>query len=337
MGRRPLQHRESNIFNPRTRIVQAVSLLEMGSLEARDRGIFGYIIADEYSDQQPLPHWASNEPLEAAPRKMDYGCTPGIDGFAFNINPSYQYYSEAWMISCSLLTDRAFDIGSNSEEANTIDGLTPIPAFCDYSTPPTDSLQSQMSILDGHGSVLTDVAKEKLHHLRWGSDRCFTEVGYAAPRDQLSEEDVAERLLQNNECWISYSSSFISREAVGALARVNMGIAIAPGLLNNGAARSREDYTHPTDSTESLSQRTGQVGRPRRPRLPKQKLRRGRRIGKAFNELQDLVPELKDRAPSKRQILNKAYGWIQQLVGDIETLRAQLDEIRAREGVQWAI
>ncbi|KAL3440171.1 hypothetical protein BJX65DRAFT_291000 [Aspergillus insuetus] len=180
-------------------------------------------------------------------------------------------------------------------------------------------------------------AKVKLDNLQWGSDLRFTQVGYAPTPEQVSEEDVTERLLKNSGFLISQSSASFSRQAGKALAGIGMEIAQSPGMVSTGRAWSNDNNNAQfTGITRDLSPKKIPIGQPRHSRKLREKLRRDL-MGKAYEELQDLVPGLREQAPTHSQILNEAYSWIQELIDDIGVLRAQLHEIEVREATQWTL
>jgi hypothetical protein len=53
---------------------------------------------------------------------------------------------------------------------------------------------------------------------------------------------------------------------------------------------------------------------------------------KKFEELQRLIPVLKDQSPSKSEIFNEAYRWIIQLQDEIGILKTLMDEIEFPKG-----
>jgi hypothetical protein len=112
-----------------------------------------------------------------------------------------------------------------------------------------------------------------------------------------------------------------------------MEIAQPPGMVSFGRARSNDDNNAQfAGSAGSLNRKTGLAGQPRHSRKLREKLRRNLR-GKAYEELQDLLPGLRQQAPTQSQILNETYSWIQELIDDIGVLRAQFDEMEAREAM----
>ncbi|KAL3443177.1 hypothetical protein BJX65DRAFT_312031 [Aspergillus insuetus] len=149
---------------------------------------------------------------------------------------------------------------------------------------------------------------EKPGPLRWAPT--------AGSRKSAFEEDLTEQLLESSRFLISHSSGSVSRRADKALAGAG-DIESARGLpggmeRSSSCAPPREGSTVPVGvSPRSVRRKPGRKGpsEANRPRLLKEKLRRDLLCG-AFNELQDLVPGLKDQAPSKSQILNEAYIWI---------------------------
>ncbi|KAL2843395.1 hypothetical protein BJX68DRAFT_270128 [Aspergillus pseudodeflectus] len=301
---------------------------------AGDVGAFGYVILNNHLGHHPPQLWPGNEPREVAVRKINCDCKPELDGFSFNGNSGYQQYSETPTVPQPPLTDRPFDGFSYSQETNPVGGSTPITATGSDVTPTAGEFQSRVTIFDARGpNRPTQGAEVKLQHLHWGSDLRFTQVGYAPTPDQVSEEDVTKRLLQNSPFLISHSRASVSRQAGNVLAGIGVEMAQPPGMVSTGGARSDDDNNAQSGgSTGSLNRKTGLMGQPGHSRKLREKLRRDL-MGKAYEELQDLVPGLRQQAPTQSQILNEAYSWIQELIDDIGVLRAQFDEMEAREAM----
>ncbi|KAL3489238.1 hypothetical protein BJX62DRAFT_239323 [Aspergillus germanicus] len=190
-----------------------------------------------------------------------------------------------------------------------------------------------------------DHAKDNSPRLQWGSDRRFTIFGYSVPRGHVREEQIIQRLLSNNSLFILQFCRTAARSVDGASEDCNTGTGpVANSMNDNSGVTSQDGDIKPQATDTTALSVPGNVSAGEKPPHKRQKLEndmqsaKRRRVvaNRKFEELQSLIPVLKDQSPSKSQILNEAYRWIIQLQDQIDILKALMDEIEFPKGCPGA-
>ncbi|KAL5040723.1 hypothetical protein BDW71DRAFT_212882 [Aspergillus fruticulosus] len=144
---------------------------------AGDAGVFGYILINDCFSHQAQKPWTGNEQCQTLPRNVEYDRKPEIDGFSRNTKPGYQHPNEASMLFRSPAIRASFNTISNSGETPPVSA-----SISRTKTQATTAGEFRMgiTIFEAYGSILPAKETNEKHHQRqWGSDHCFTDVGYA--------------------------------------------------------------------------------------------------------------------------------------------------------------
>ncbi|KAL4981287.1 hypothetical protein BDW68DRAFT_183654 [Aspergillus falconensis] len=119
---------------------------------AGDAGVFGYILINDCFSHQAQKPWTGNEQCQTLPRNVEYDRKPEIDGASFN---TISNSGETPPVSAS--------ISRTKTQATT-----------------AGEFRMGITIFEAYGSILPAKETNEKHHQRqWGSDHCFTDVGYA--------------------------------------------------------------------------------------------------------------------------------------------------------------
>jgi hypothetical protein len=149
-----------------------------------------------------------------------------------------------------------------------------------------------------------------------------------------------QRLLKNSSLFILQFCSTAVTPVDGAASEACTTVTgpVANSIDHGSCAISQEgDFQgQATDSTAlSLPVSVDETPPHKRQKLENDMQSAKRRRGvanKRFEELQRLIPVLKDQSPSKSEILNEAYRWIIQLQDEIGILKTLMDEIEFPKG-----
>ncbi|KAL3441395.1 hypothetical protein BJX65DRAFT_313836 [Aspergillus insuetus] len=307
---------------------------------------FGYVFwGEDALGPDPQQLWADDELYRTLPQHTPYGRSPKMNDFLRDIS---RVHPEATVLTClppppmGTLSPIPFSATAqpNTQPQNML-GVMPDMPHSEHQAIPAAHPHTQIKPSTAEAFIPirpADDPKDKSPRLQWGSDRRFTIFGYSVSPGQVREEQIIQRLLSNSSLLILQFCSSAARSVDGVSEDcITVTAPVANSVHDNSCAASQEgegDIKPQATDTTAISV-PGNVSVDEKPPHKRQKLendmrsakRRRGAVNKKFEELQGLIPVLKDQSPSKSQIINEAYRWIIQLQDQIDILKAVMDEI----------